>query len=339
MIRPGRPTLPLSEWPTADRCAWAEATAYGGLLDDGGAAAHHCARSLADFARAYGYLLRFAQERGALDHSSRPTSVVTPDIVDAYVRDLEQRVRSVTRHCYLYRVMRVAEYVAPERDWRWLRRRTQMLAFAAKPRDKRPRVVTSDRIVALGLSLMDSADRECQPRFLTAVGYRDGLLLAFLALCPIRLSNFAGLRLGASIQRLDSAWVVIIPSDESKTGWAYETLLPDLLGERLDRFVETWRLRFPRVSDSLWPSNKGGALSASGIDRVVRSHTQAAFGQPLSPHLFRDCAATTVAIKAGNRMGTAVALLGHRSPQIINKHYNQAGMLDALTRYHDLLTR
>lgn len=70
---------------------------------------------------------------------------------------------------------------------------------------------------------------------------------------------------------------------------------------------------------------------------MITNRTRRAFGFGIGPHLFRDCGATTVAIKAGQDMGVAVALLGHRDQRIIDRHYNQANVIEATRRYHDLL--
>ena len=234
-------------------------------------------------------------------------------------------------------MMRVAEYIAPDRAWTWLRRRVRQLSFRAHPRDKRARIVLSDRLVKLGFDLMARAQGGGKINADAATLYRDGLMIAVLALCPIRRANFAALQLDRSIVRLGSGWSVAIPAAEGKSGRAYHACLPGLLTEPLDRFIGVYRPRFPGLGDLVWPSWRGGGISASRVGQIFAARTRIAFGFPVSPHRFRDCAATTVAIKAGQDMGVAVALLGHRDPRIIDKYYNQAGMIEAVRCYHDVL--
>lgn len=329
--------LPPEDWPAADRRAWAAALADDGLLGDSGPAAHLAPSIQADFTRRYGYFLGFALRRGALVQDGSPASTVAREIADAYIAELQSYAGSVTVHRHLYKMMRVAEYIAPKRDWAWLRRRTRQLSFLAQPHNKRPRIVTSDRLVELGIELMARAGHCDSDDIDTAFLYRDGLMISLLALCPIRRGNFANLRIGQSILRQESGWSISIPATESKTGRRYDARLPDLLTEALDRFIEVYRPLFSKPADFLWPSRHSGGLSASRIQQIIAERTKVAFGFSLSPHLFRDCAATTVALRAGSKMGTVVALLGHRSPKIIDRHYNQADMIGAVRRYHDLL--
>ena len=66
-------------------------------------------------------------------------------------------------------------------------------------------------------------------------------------------------------------------------------------------------------------------------------HTLQRFGHPLTTHLFRDCAATTIANEAPNNVRDAATLLGHHSLQITEKNYIAANSEVALDRHHDVL--
>ena len=50
------------------------------------------------------------------------------------------------------------------------------------------------------------------------------------------------------------------------------------------------------AGEALWVSSRGSALTEMAIYLRIREHTQKAFGQAINPHLFRDAAATTLAI-------------------------------------------
>ena len=71
-------------------------------------------------------------------------------------------------------------------------------------------------------------------------------------------------------------------------------------------------------------------------DRVTE-HTTNAFGHPINPHLFRDCAATTIAIEDPEHIQSAAALLGHRSLATTQQYYNQANALDAARRMQEAI--
>jgi hypothetical protein len=47
-------------------------------------------------------------------------------------------------------------------------------------------------------------------------------------------------------------------------------------------------------------------------------------GQAIHPYLFRDCAATTIAIDDPAHVGIAFRLLGHRTEPTTERYYNQA---------------
>ena len=58
---------------------------------------------------------------------------------------------------------------------------------------------------------------------------------------------------------------------------------------------------------------------------------------PINPHLFRDCAATTIAIEDPEHVRIASQILGHRSAATTERYYNQAQTIDAARRYQDFL--
>jgi site-specific recombinase XerD len=97
------------------------------------------------------------------------------------------------------------------------------------------------------------------------------------------------------------------------------TLAPSCTG-RPDRaagaYLARIRPRFPQASThrALWAGLKGRGLGGQAIYDTVAARTRAAFGHVVNPHLFRDCAATTIAIAQPGQIGVARDLLGHASP-------------------------
>src|SRR5262245_50862632 len=92
----GPRSLPVAEWPEADRRAWTEACRPGSRLKPGGVASYLAQVSRDDFARRYGAFLGFLQRNGLLDRDAAPASQVTLANVQSYIADLTIRVRSVT---------------------------------------------------------------------------------------------------------------------------------------------------------------------------------------------------------------------------------------------------
>ena len=87
-----------------------------------------------------------------------------------------------------------------------------------------------------------------------------------------------------------------------------------------------------------WASTKGGPLTANAIARVITERTREAFGQSVHPHLFRHCAATTIAVLQPGRIGVARDLLGHASLTTTNAYYNKARSINASRLYAGVLT-
>ena len=78
-------------------------------------------------------------------------------------------------------------------------------------------------------------------------------------------------------------------------------------------------------------------MTDNGIyDRIV-ARTREGLGQPINPHLFRDCAATSVAIDDPAHIGIASRLLGHRNGSTTGRYYNQARGVEASRLMQDYL--
>lgn len=337
-----RRCLPIEEWPEADRIAWQEATNFGGILDAGGLASHLAEASITDLTLRYGRFLGYLQRTGILDRSGPPAANLTQENLMEFIGHLKDTVASVTVHGCAAKAVNIARFIAPDRDYEWTRPILRRLEYEARPKEKRSRVVDSGRLFALGVKLMAEADayrgRAC---LRPASTYRSGLMIALLAFCPIRLKNFTALCLDKSLIGTDDSWTISTAAEDSKSKRPIEMLLPDELAMHLERFIEYYRPRYPGADDTsaLWLSTHGGPLTQGAISRIICQCTRPAFGHCVNPHLFRDCAATTVATRDGSRMGTAVALLAHRHKRTIDKHYNQASMITATQDYQKLLDR
>ena len=61
----------------------------------------------------------------------------------------------------------------------------------------------------------------------------------------------------------------------------------------------------------------------------IRARTKDRFGVALNPHLFRDAAATTLAIADPAHVLIAAPLLGHRTFTTTERHYRQSRAFEA----------
>jgi hypothetical protein len=91
----------------------------------------------------------------------------------------------------LHLLRRAIGYMCPTEDLSWLRPIANRIAALAQPKPTNFHLVTSDQLYALGNELMDGADQRDQVRKVDAFQYRDGLIIALLALIPLRRRTLA----------------------------------------------------------------------------------------------------------------------------------------------------
>jgi integrase/recombinase XerD len=90
--------------------------------------------------------------------------------------------------------------------------------------------------------------------------------------------------------------------------------------------------------DALWVSARSQPQSAITIRHQLCKWTEEAFGLPITPHLFRDCAATSLAVHSPEEVQIAHLILGN-TYAVMQKHYNLARVVEAACTYHDALER
>ena len=71
-----------------------------------------------------------------------------------------------------------------------------------------------------------------------AITHRDGLLISFLALIPLRRRNLADLVLDRTLHREGSTWIVAFGEDDTKTHAAFEVGLPEVLRAPLETYLQ-----------------------------------------------------------------------------------------------------
>ncbi len=269
-----------------------------------------------------------------LQSAGRAAANVTVDNVDAYIAELKERVSSVTVYGSICKLRRVAQIIAPVRDLAWLVDIERNLALVMRPRSKFERVVTTEVLVEAGLTFIHEAEispsltelaRACQAR--------NGLMVALLALCPIRLKNFAALEIGRSFVKTQDRWWIILSASETKENRPDERPINELLTPIIGRYLGQYRPVLAGIGNppsALWlSSSTGAAMSYRRVRGVLSSTTLATIGVEVNPHLFRTCAASTAASYGGENPHLASALLHHTHPSVTDAHYNRATSLSA----------
>ena len=288
--------------------------------------------------RGYGYLLEFCSRNGLFDKDAPAAAHVSPEIIDALLSELRDRVGSVTRAIYVSRIRAIARILAPGHYLSWLREIEVDLRYEARPRPKYHRIVSSERLLNLGLELIRRGEESEQLTLLARARLvRDGLMIALLALCPIRLRNLAELRIGRQLKLIGDSWWIILESAETKSTRPDERPVPEILTVPIDRWIGQWRTLFHPSDDAFWPSIKGGSLAYTYVGHIITEVTRRELGVSVNPHLFRDCGVYTVATHAGDHMGIASGLLQHTDKRTTEKHYNKGATFGAVGRYQQIV--
>src|SRR5690349_11642874 len=163
----------------------------------------------------------------------------------------------------------------PGKDFSWLADIEVELRYEAVPRPKHHRIVSTERLVRLGLDLIRRGETgECLTLLARARLVRDGLMVALRALCPIGLGNFARLRLGEQIRLIGECWWIILKAPETKSDRPDDRPIPAILTEVLHRWVNVWRPVFHPTNDALWPSTKGGTLAYTYVGHILTETTR-----------------------------------------------------------------
>jgi integrase len=267
---------------------------------------------------------------------------VTAANVQGFLTELRARVSSVTQHGYVHKLRRITELIAPARDLHWLREIENDLHFTMTPRSKYSRLVMAEVLVDAGLALMAEADTAVHlTKLRRARQYRNGLMIALLASCPIRLKNFAALTIGRSLVEAGGDWWIVLGATETKEGRPDERRIPAFLTEHIQRYLGEHRAALASQEDrsgALWLSSRAGRpMTCATVQHAVIATTDATLGVAVSPHMFRTSAATSAATHAGTTPHLASALLHHRDVRVTEKHYNRASILNASKAYLEVI--
>jgi integrase len=207
-----------------------------------------------------------------------------------------------------------------------------------RPKPKSDRLVLIEVLVEAGLTLMAEARTANKlTKLARARLFRNGLMIALLACCPIRLKNFADLEIGRSIVRIKGALWIVLSASETKERRPDERPIPVFLHEAINTYIEVYRPILARnapPSTALWlQSPYGTPMKYSAVTEVIGETTLSSVGIKVSPHLFRMCAASTAAVYAAATPHLASALLHHAHPTVTDENYNRGSTLAASEAY------
>jgi len=333
--------LSVADWPEIDRQMWNAAVSSDGPFERFPSAC--LAKSTQrkywmGWRRFLGFLV--IADPDALQR--RPFERLTLKRVRQFVEHLR---RTNTAHSVAIQIDSLygaARTMMPGEDWIWLRNmKTRLYVVAPSGNTARP-VITSVQLVDLGIALMKESNVLSRPiRMADAMGFRDGLMIAFLAQIPLRHKNFAEIEIGRDLIKEENNWSIVIPPEETKTRTFLDFEIPESIRHQLVEYLNVVRPRMLRRPGckALWVSPKGGPLSYSAIGPIFTRHTTERLGIRITPHDARDAAATTWAIAAPDKVGIARDLLAHSDLRTTQKYYNRAKGVEASRAHHRVIAR
>jgi integrase len=159
-----------------------------------------------------------------------------------------------------------------------------------------------------------------------ALEYRDGLIIALLAVIPLRRRTLAALRIGRHLVKSGKIWSLDIPPGDTKTRHSLEYPISAELSGNIDRYLTQFRCRIPGAGahDGFWAGERGRPMDDGTIYDTVRRRTRETFGFPVNLHRFRHAAATFWSRQDPANVRGAKDLLGQASFGTTEKHYIMA---------------
>jgi site-specific recombinase XerD len=264
--------------------------------------------------------------RSGVDLGKSPVERVTPDQVRAYLGELRSQELAAETICGRISQLHAAiAAMAPDHDWAWLKRRRNHLIVVAREKRRRRQIpMFTGEILGRALKALKHIEVEgAGQRVRSATTYRNWLMIATLALVPLRCHNFAGLTLSRHLRRVRDDWFIEIPAEEAKGRREIVMPIPPVLHRHLHYYLEHVRplLLADRDGDWFWVSQFHTGMIAASVSDAIKTFTRKVYGQAINVHRFRHIAATTTVMAAPKMVEAARALLTHSSPQTTQNHY------------------
>jgi integrase/recombinase XerD len=318
--------LRYAAWPEDDRSRWEAAFKAGAdLFDDHGAAVHLADRTRLQIQYAYGKFLFFLAARHGNLLARAPAERLNRKIIEEYVKSQPKSCGGITVANYINHLQITLRYICPSDDWSWLLEIAKRIAARAKRKPEKHHLVTSEVLYSLGMELMDRsiASGKSTTTWGVQTAFRDGLIIALLALIPLRRRTLAALRMGTHLVKSGDIWLLNIPAEDIKTKRPNEYPISAELSERIDVYLNYIRPQTPGAGthEYLWASSRSRPMGDRSIYNSVRRRTRKALGFPVNLHRFRSAAATFWSTRDPANVRGVKDLLGHSMFGTTEKYY------------------
>jgi integrase/recombinase XerD len=320
--------LPFREWPAGAQQRWAAAFEPGDLFDDANRGAHLAPSTREALRVSFAQYLRFVSDHHKELLDCPPEAWINRQLIAEYVSLLRKTNQETSVATSLHHLRLALRLIYPDIDWSWLLTITKRIAATAPRKARKHGSMTSERLYLLGIELMDravaDARGQCKISKVTAMGYRDGLLIALLALFIPRRRTVTAMRIGKQLIRAGEQWALDIPPEDTKNEQRLDFPISAEMSLRIDVYLQEFRVRLPGADThgGLWASNKRRPMSADAIYAAVHKRAKKAFGFGVNLHRFRHAAGNLWSIQDPVNVRGVKDLLGHASfDRTTEKHY------------------
>ena len=320
--------LPFREWPADAQQRWEAVFEPGDLFDDANRGAHLAPSTREALRVSFAQYLRFISDHHDELLDCPPEAWINRQLIAEYVSLLRKTNQETSVATSLHHLRLALRLIYPDIDWSWLLTITKRIAATAPRKARKHGSMTSERLYLLGIELMDravaDARGQCKISKMTAMVYRDGLLIALLALFIPRRRTVTAMRVGKQLIRAGELWALDIPPEDTKNEQALDFPISADMSRRIDTYLQEFRIRLPGADshNGLWASNKRRPMSDSAIYDAVRRRTKKAFGFGVNLHWFRHAAGCFWSIQDPVNVRGVKDLLGHASfEKTTEKHY------------------
>ncbi len=318
--------FPLADWPDVDREAWERASAGGDAFVEGGAASRWAERTRENAQLAYGRLLAFLSRAGRLHPVRRVGERLVTEDLCAMGRELAAQLAPYTVLSVFTSLNQAFSAMDPSVDRTVLNTLASRLSqTVACVRDIPGNLIAPSDLVAIGERLMERAERQTSKSFRRASLYRDGLLLAFMALCPLRPGAVSEMRLGTHLLVDGDRVALHMPVIEARKRRPEHVPLPVALQARFLRYLVFYRTMSAappgEYADAVWLSRHGLPLTRGVLSKRVKERVGRETGKRFSAHMFRHAAASYIVDAAPEQALMVAGVLGHSGLRTAQRHY------------------
>ena len=322
--------LSFADWPVEDKGRWEAAFKIPDRFDESAPGAHLAPATRKARQESYGRFLGFISTIHPNRLSAPPEERIDRSIVAEYLIWRRGSGEVMSLGADLRHLRDALKLICPTANWSWLLTISNRIRVTAPHIAGRYHLITSDRLYLLGIELMSRAVADVETAERTtkmhAFRYRDGLIIALLALIPLRSRTLTALHIDQHLVRNGNVWALDIPAADTKARRSLDFPVSREISARIDLYLEQFRNRIPGADKhtGLWPSNKSRPMCAHGIYLTVQKRTKTAFGFGVNLHRFRHAAASFWSSQDPVNVRGAKDLLGHASFGTTEKHYIMA---------------